>query len=209
MSNNYLSRNNNGNNKPNNFVDKISSRETSLLLSDEFSGLERICLTANGNLQRILSAWFNKPIKIEIIKNIPIDNIDNNDDNNTINDKLNNNIERNKYENNENNNNSNNHINNNSPILKRYEREVALVCENKVVCSAFSDVIVRDDKILNLIENEGVGLGQLFSYFNKSPSFRLLQVGRNDQIWWRVYNLEIKGVECEIKEVFSNNLFEK
>ncbi|CAG8436139.1 9480_t:CDS:2, partial [Diversispora eburnea] len=135
MSNNYHSHNK----RPisNNFVDKISSRETSLILSDEFSGLERICLTANGNLQRIL----------------------------------------------------------------RYEREVALVCENKVVCNAFSDVIVRDDKILNLIENEGVGLGQLFSYFDKVPLFRLLQVGRNDQNWWRVYNLEIIGVECEIKEV--------
>ena len=39
---------------PNNFGDVMSSRATTLLLPDEFSGLERICLTANGNLQRIL-----------------------------------------------------------------------------------------------------------------------------------------------------------
>ncbi|CAG8824543.1 24198_t:CDS:1, partial [Racocetra persica] len=39
---------------PNNFGDVMSLRETNILLPAEFSGLERICLTANGNLQRIL-----------------------------------------------------------------------------------------------------------------------------------------------------------
>jgi hypothetical protein len=39
---------------PNNFGDIMSTRETTLQLPEEFLGLERICLTANGNLQRIL-----------------------------------------------------------------------------------------------------------------------------------------------------------
>lgn len=170
MSNNHIPFNNDP--ISNTFVDKISSRETSLILPSEFSGLERICLTANGNLQRILrllfklelkfsfsndslisifflyiyhnSAWFNKPVKVEIIKNIPIDNINCN----TVNGKLNN-VEHDKCE-------------DNSTILKRYEREVAIVCESKILCNAYSDVIVHDDKILHLIKNEGVGLGQLF-----------------------------------------------
>lgn len=47
-----------------------------------------------------------------------------------------------------------------------------------------------------------------FSYFDKVPSFQLLQVGRDEQHWWRVYTLEIIGVECNIKEVFPDNLFE-
>ncbi|CAG8625515.1 10598_t:CDS:2 [Acaulospora colombiana] len=128
----------------NNFIDKISSRETSLILPDEFSGLERICLTANGNLQRILSAWFNKPVKIHVVKNIPIDNTNpvlKSFDNYEIID---------------------NNCDDNDPVLRRYDREVKLVCENKTLCNAFSDVIVRDKKVVDLIENEGVGLGQLF-----------------------------------------------
>jgi hypothetical protein len=52
---------------PNNFGDVMSSRATSLLLPDEFSGLERICLTANGNLQRILR--FDIKLSIMLIDN--------------------------------------------------------------------------------------------------------------------------------------------
>ncbi|CAG8499118.1 4477_t:CDS:10 [Acaulospora morrowiae] len=171
-----------------NFIDEISSRKTSLILPDGFSGLERICLTANGNLQRILSAWFNKPIEIQIIKNVSV---------NTTSSTLK------SFDNCE----TVNHLdhgNDDGPILQRYDREVRLVCSNKIVCSAFSDVIVRDKKIFNLIENEGVGLGQLF----RAPSFQLLRVGRDSQSWWRVYTLKIQSIECEIKEVFPCNLFE-
>lgn len=38
---------------PVHFGDIMSSRETSLTFPDGFSGMERIVLTANGNLQRI------------------------------------------------------------------------------------------------------------------------------------------------------------
>lgn len=36
---------------------------------DEFTPIERIILTANGNLQRILSAFFNAAVTVKIIYN--------------------------------------------------------------------------------------------------------------------------------------------
>ncbi|KAJ3103358.1 hypothetical protein HDU97_010196 [Phlyctochytrium planicorne] len=49
--------------------DIMSSRETAIRLPDIFSPLERILLTANGNVQRILSAYHNAPVTISIIEN--------------------------------------------------------------------------------------------------------------------------------------------
>lgn len=44
----------------------MSDKETSVFGLEEFSPVERIVLTANGNLQRILSAYFGAPITVKI-----------------------------------------------------------------------------------------------------------------------------------------------
>ncbi|CAG8770910.1 4882_t:CDS:2, partial [Racocetra fulgida] len=90
---------------PNIFGDIMSLRETNILLPDEFSGLERICLTAN----------------VQIIKNdsAPI-----------YHQKL---------------------SASGNPILQRFEREVNLICENKIVCNAVSEVLIYDNEIVDLI----------------------------------------------------------
>ncbi|GBB84962.1 hypothetical protein RclHR1_11550004 [Rhizophagus clarus] len=195
---------------PNNFGDVMSSRTTTLLLPDEFSGLERICLTANGNLQRILSSWFNKTVKVDIVKNDSV-NIKTDSQvrtlvttNETIIILNNNNVNYNSS-------NSDNTKQNEeelTSILKRFDREVNIICENKIVCNAKSDIIIRDHNIVQLIENEGFGIGQLFRYLDKLPSFHLHYIGKSTKIWWREYSLHIPGVECYIKETFPNNLFD-
>ncbi|CAG8490152.1 7500_t:CDS:2, partial [Dentiscutata heterogama] len=91
---------------PNNFGDLMFLRETKISLPDEFNGLERICLSANGNLQRILSSWFNKSITVQIIKNISVPIV--------------------RQE-------SSAHGN---QILQKFDREVNLICEGKIVCNA-------------------------------------------------------------------------
>ncbi|RIA78805.1 hypothetical protein C1645_842285 [Glomus cerebriforme] len=142
---------------PNNFGDVMSLRTTTLLLPDEFSGLERICLTANGNLQRILSSWFNKTVTVDIIKNKSVD-IKTESRIKTL-------VATNKKEvssKNINYNQKNNECNNELPILKRFDREVNLICEGKIICNAISDVIIRDHKVVQLIEHDGLGIGQLF-----------------------------------------------
>ncbi|CAG8571059.1 219_t:CDS:2 [Paraglomus occultum] len=192
----------------------MSTKETIIHLPEGFSGLERICLTANGNLQKILrffflltvaftysdttdatdpicvytfhskiihqnSAWFDGAVTVQIVRNIP-----------TSTDLPN--IRG---------------TNRNGTIVRRYDREVNLCCKGKVLCNATSDVVISDNKVVDMIENEGVGIGQLFRYLGKLPTFDLHCVGRTSLTWWRLYTLHITGVDCRIKEVFPNGMF--
>lgn len=55
---------------PSHFGDIMSHTEVSIHFSkQEFTPIERILLTANGNLQRILSAFFNSAVTVKIIYN--------------------------------------------------------------------------------------------------------------------------------------------
>jgi chorismate-pyruvate lyase len=51
------------------FGDIMGWRATSVRLPDCFSPLERIVLTANGNLQRIVSSFYNAPVAVVIVQN--------------------------------------------------------------------------------------------------------------------------------------------
>ena len=57
---------------PDNFGDIMSNNVTNIYLDGPFSPLERVILMANGNLQRVLSAYFNLKITIDIKKSIRI-----------------------------------------------------------------------------------------------------------------------------------------
>ncbi|KAF9581352.1 hypothetical protein BGW38_001666 [Lunasporangiospora selenospora] len=157
---------------PGHFGDII---ETSLTLPDGFTGFERILLTANGNLQRLISAYFNKPVAVTILDNtqVPL------------------------------------HPDDDPAVLARFQREVNLLCNNKVVCNAKSQVLIKDEKVFDLVVKKGVGIGQIFRYLDKLPSFDLHGLGRTDQTFWREYSLGIPGVDCRLLEVFPSTLFEE
>jgi len=57
---------------PNNFGDIMTTKDTILHLPEGFSGLERICLAANGNLQRILRFSFIQAINNFVVFNLSI-----------------------------------------------------------------------------------------------------------------------------------------
>ncbi|KXN75042.1 hypothetical protein CONCODRAFT_33884 [Conidiobolus coronatus NRRL 28638] len=48
----------------------MSQSDTTNILQGDFSPIERIFLSANGNLQRLLSSYYNQKIYIEFVKNI-------------------------------------------------------------------------------------------------------------------------------------------
>ncbi|KAI8904115.1 hypothetical protein EDD86DRAFT_260444 [Gorgonomyces haynaldii] len=48
----------------------MSPRETVSTVEGDFTPLERIVLTANGNLQRILSSYFNHNVSVDIVRNV-------------------------------------------------------------------------------------------------------------------------------------------
>ncbi|KAL5036098.1 hypothetical protein RTP6_003700 [Batrachochytrium dendrobatidis] len=62
---------------PGHLGDIMSSRETSTIIDGDYTPLERILLTANGNLQRILSSYFNAKVTVEILRNEVVQDTDN------------------------------------------------------------------------------------------------------------------------------------
>ncbi|KAF9419183.1 hypothetical protein BGZ94_009499 [Podila epigama] len=153
----------------------MSKRDTTLTLPDGFSGFERMLLTANGNLQRLISAYFNKTVSVEILENtqVPLQ------------------------------------ADEDPAVLARFQREVNLICNGKIVCNAKSQVLVKDQQVYNLVVNKGVGIGQIFRYLDRLPSFELHSLGRTEKTFWREYSLAIPGVACRLLEVMPSALFEE
>ncbi|KAF9916567.1 hypothetical protein FBU30_001286 [Linnemannia zychae] len=145
---------------------------TSLSLPDGFTGFERILLTANGNLQRLVSAYFNEVVTVEIVENKQVPRLSTDG----------------------------------PEVLARFQREVNLLCNNKIFCNAKSQVLVQDQKIYDLVVKDGVGIGQIFRYLDRLPSFDLHSLGKADRTFWREYSLRIPGIDCRLLEVFPQTL---
>ncbi|KAI8587614.1 hypothetical protein BDZ88DRAFT_424654 [Geranomyces variabilis] len=182
---------------PPHFGDIMSSRETSNVIPEGFSPLERIMLTANGNVQRILSAYHKAKVTVEILSNELVSST-----------SL---PERSEWDQLQ-----------SSPVV--YERKVLLVIGSKICCTAYSTVVIRDAKYLRLIVDEHVGIGQLFRFLSVLPEFALKDAGRgtpsrSDEVgpttngiddkegFWRTYTLESAGITCTINEVFPGDVF--
>ncbi|KAF9348045.1 hypothetical protein BGX26_000498 [Mortierella sp. AD094] len=160
---------------PGHFGDIMSKRDTSLTLPDGFSGFERILLTANGNLQRLISAYFNKTVSVKILENVQVPLKEDED----------------------------------PSVIARFQREVNLLCNDKIVCNAKSQVLIKDQAVHELVVEKGVGIGQIFRYLDKLPSFELHGLGRTEKTFWREYSLKIAGVDCRLLEVLPSSLFDE
>ncbi|KAJ3111377.1 hypothetical protein HK100_002706, partial [Physocladia obscura] len=160
---------------PPHFGDIMSMRETLIRLPDEFSPLERILLTANGNVQRILRP--STPLSSTTATTMSsVENIANFSKND---------------------------------VVAEYDRHVELLHgpnNNRLACSATSTVTLGNSEYLRLIDEEHIGIGQLFRYLNILPNFELLSVGRDEATFWRVYTLSSGlDIQCVLKEVFPTD----
>lgn len=52
----------------NNFGDIMGGCETHIIVGGSFTPMERVVLTANGNLQRIMSAYYGAPVSVDVKK---------------------------------------------------------------------------------------------------------------------------------------------
>lgn len=60
-----------------------------------------------------------------------------------------------------------------------------------------------------LVRSGEVGLGQLFRYLDKLPTFDLLDAGRTESGGiWRLYELKSKELTCSIFEDFSPDVWD-
>ncbi|KAJ2554161.1 hypothetical protein EV175_002680 [Coemansia sp. RSA 1933] len=164
-----------GKREPNHFGDVMSQRETSCMLPAVFKDpVQRVMLMANGNLQRVLSAYYNLPVSVEVLCNEAEG--DSQPGNKTL------------------------------PI--RYYRDINLICNRTIVCSAQSTVDLLTTKAADLVVNQGVGIGQLFRYMNVLPTFSLLEahLSDSDAGFSRVYELRSDDVVCTITETFPDGM---
>lgn len=217
---------------------KLSHSSIRLKLSYKYewpatlSGLERIILSAEGNLQRLLrsvasgcgnvyphlacSAWFNSQITVEVIysinkiymapntKPVPL----------CMNDPA-----------------SLSHalsiVSPECPIVQL--RQVRLVCEGKTVCTAASTVRMKSPQSARLFLQAQLAIGQMFKELGSLPKFELSDVGFEDTYFsraqhvqehgsllgredddqlndnlWRNYRLSVPCFETDILEVFPS-----
>ncbi|KAG2227260.1 hypothetical protein INT45_008504 [Circinella minor] len=228
------------------FAQEFSASNVFLKLPDGFSPLERMVLQATGNLQRLLSAYFNVPSRVVILKNelvtccdnynsssiyinmsdssskstgtwisaslqqekessLLVDENDKSDDGGSIVIDVK----------------SNDHIQPCADNIEQgdksldmlFHRKILMYFGDKLAYEADSLVSVKDPQILSLLAKHEYGLGQIFSHARHTPSFALKSVGRhgnnNGQSFWRDYTLVVPAiVECYIREIFVDDLFE-
>lgn len=159
----------------NNFGDIMGGCETHITVGgDTFSPLERVVLTANGNLQRIMSAYYGAPVSVRVRHCNRVDSVIAGEGA-TV-----------------------------EQSFGVYDREVDLVMGGHVFCTAVGRIELLDQSCVEAIESSKVGLGQLFRYLGALPHFVLLEAGKKgDGVLWRRYSLSCAQLQCEFTETFA------
>ena len=177
---------------------------------NNFTKLERIALTANGNLQRIFSSYYDCAVHVHV--DSCTRRVVREEKNEMISSKQQQQL-LGMYDtlpsstNNDNSNNINDAI---------WDRTVHISIHNqtKLLCRATSIIHVKSSECIELIHTKKVGLGQLFRYLNRLPRFSLLDAGRTSSSiqkssssefeggMWRIYELESEEMICLIHEEF-------
>jgi len=141
--------------------------------------LDRMAVTANGNLQRLFSSYYDAPVVVEMVH-----------------------CTRQKPPN-------TGAVGDIDATANWDRRVLLKIFGNQTFCTADSVVEVRSRKMEDLIESGNVGIGQIFRHFNMLPEFTLLAAGPTaDGGFWRNYTLESHMVTCSIREVFCKSVWE-
>lgn len=143
--------------------------------------LDRMAITANGNLQRLFSSYYDAPVRVVMDYCRPTTNKEDEEC----------------------------ELSSSSLPDKCWDRRVHLTVHDQTFCTADSFIRVHDVDCQALVESGQVGLGQLFRYLDILPEFELLQAGPTPQGGcWRNYTLSCKYVTCHIHEVFISGAWE-
>ncbi|KAF7308537.1 hypothetical protein HMN09_00702800 [Mycena chlorophos] len=182
----------------------FSPKTTSISFSwpTGITGLERVALSAQGDLQRILSAFFARPIVIALIYS------------HTFEKRLDGTLSPLSLPNAA----AVAAATPDAPLVQN--RQVHLQCSGKVVCTATSTVTIYSARCAHLFLEEKFAIGQLFAKIQVTPTFELLDVGVGDlgdrdaekgvaqgPRLYRKYRLSCAEIECEILEVFARDMF--
>jgi hypothetical protein len=172
--------------------------------------MERIALTANGNLQRIFASYYDTPVTVKVISCV-----------------LRQSPPHHHQQQEQEYNNNNNEGENNTMV---WDRVVHIQIYNQTVCKATSVIQVNCPTCCELITSHTVGIAQMFRYLNRLPTFTLLNAGRRSRAneeeegkevndddddefslksknggIWRTYELQCEEMSCLIHEEFASD----
>jgi len=161
----------------------VTKAAKGIKLSEQFamepplSAMDRVILTANGNLQRIISSYYDAPVTVHV-KSC---------------------VERSHP------------INVDKVPMKStgvWDRSVEIKVSDVSFCVAISEITVHEPNCAHLVRSGEVGIGQLFRYLDKLPTFDLINAGRTSEgQLWRLYELESEELTCTIFEKFSPDIW--
>jgi chorismate-pyruvate lyase len=178
--------------------------------------LDRMAVTANGNLQRLFSSYYDAPVTVVLDYCRPANNstttatsktanFTNSDNDSLISSSL------------------STLATTTCTTTKIWDRRVHLRVHNVTFCTAVSTVHVHDVQCQELVESGQVGIGQLYRYLDILPDFELHQAGYHPtqqqqqqqgdkeeangsggvSALWRNYTLSCpRYVTCHIQETF-------
>jgi hypothetical protein len=201
--------------------DSVSSREWNGLDPSSLAALygithplDRMALTANGNLQRLVSSFYDAPVSVVV-------------ESCALRSTAESSLEEREWIHPES---YNGHFSNQDQV---WDRVVHLQVHDRVFCTARSEITVRDPYCQDLVQSGEIGLGQLFRYLDILPMFTLHDAGRSPQNdlsiagcadftsssnlhsafqgpeycsggggFWRDYSLDCSELSCRIHESF-------
>ncbi|KAI9189283.1 hypothetical protein H9P43_000714 [Blastocladiella emersonii ATCC 22665] len=148
--------------------------------------LERVIMSSNGSLQRVLSAFYNAPIDVKLVKNVAVPQAPSPTPDAPVSagtDEA-------------------------AAQASRWQvdREIHLLCQGEVLCVAKSSLVITSPDYYDLLITRGVGLGQFFRHVGVLPAFELLEVRKPEAPadMFRLYTLSCPGVVCTIGETFPH-----
>ncbi|KAH8800561.1 hypothetical protein DL96DRAFT_1508485, partial [Flagelloscypha sp. PMI_526] len=155
------------------------------------TGTERVMLSAQGNLQKFLSAFFARPIHVSLVYSNDFDTTPSGERTPTLTPNV---LSASR----------------DRPALQT--RQVYLECEDKIVCICTSTVTMSNPHVANLFLVEKYPIGQTFSKLGQTANFELIEESRStteskptdNSALWRKYRLFVEDFECEILEVFPS-----
>lgn len=90
-----------------------------------------------------------------------------------------------------------------------WDRKVRLIVFDQIFCTATSVITVHSPDCVEMVNSGKVGLGQLFRFLDKLPTFTILDAGTTEcGGLWRKYRLECAELTCDILEEFVPNAWE-
>lgn len=142
-----------------------------------FTPMERIALTANGNLQRIFASYYDTPVTVKVIGCV---------------------LRRRQQQRQQ--------PQEEDEIIV-WDRIVHVQVYNRTVCKATSVIRVNSPTCCELITSQTVGIAQMFRHLNRLPTFTLLNAGRHNTSSRTIFQEEKKEkVEETVgKEVNDND----